>query len=748
MRGLKTLSSLSLILISALILAGGATAQDISQSAKASFNADAQYMDVNAEANRIATINSNNLLKLYDMDGNKLAEKSFSVSRVKVEIRSQDAIYTAQYGGKLVKRNSSLGEIWSNSYGSDVTDVALNTEGSGVYVGTKSNQLISLTSDGTKEWEISVGGSPFDLVELSNGRTSIITNGEIEVFDSSGTTDWTNTDSSDPSKVVQHPDGPVFAYDSAGGELMKINETDGSLIFSNNVNSYSYDISATNNAVYTAGSGEIKQLDLSGNTINTVNQANADLTSGDNGIVAFSGDNTVVYSSYEIPESSTVTEDSTNLMTGNFALSASAGIVTAVKGFSAGVAGLGIWELGVEDWLFGSNDADSELWKSDIRSNAVTLEDQRQNILNASELSEDALFGDAMATAKAEGVQAYNNGKTRQEAKEQVEKTVEDYYSDVERTVVNGYNNEILRLQNDMNNAESAGVNFDSVFKRSFEDLAIVNTTYTLPNGDELPTYYVVDDSGTKITDLETSDGVGLETESTGNHSSSQYIAGDAHYQVIDGVRTTRSNAITNVNSIIDNIYDNYSADQINVSDELSALELTESLSTAYGETGSYNYASASLARTGTPTDLDSAFNITYNGEDMEGALFASDAVVNGTVEAGTTYDGSAGNAVFVKQETDSAELIDLTGQFTVNSITSLDSGEDLNETSLQSEDAYTQDITDLQTEIDSLEAQLSNTEGVIGGSTGPTGNFFQGTSSILGIGVILGVIIVLVLSS
>lgn len=459
-------------------------------------------------------------------------------------------------------------------------------------------------------------------------------------------------------------------------------------------------------------------------------------TRASGGVQPYLGFDDISIGTFSLPtESAEVTNESTNLITGDFALTSSAGIYAGVKGISAAAAGLGIWELGVRDWLFGTNDADEQLWDDDIRANAVTLEDNRNNILSASKLSEDALFGDAMAEARAVGVQEYNNGSSKAQAKAKVENTVENYYSDVERVVVTGYNNEILNLQQDYNNAQDLGVSFSKPFKSDFNGLAIVNESYTLPNGESMTTYEVVRDDGARIATLESYEGVGLTTESSADHASASYLEGSAHYDVIQGVRDTRSNAITNVNSIVDNIYNNYNQSQINVSEELSALELVESLSTDYGETGSYDYAAASLARSGQPTDLDSAFNITYNGETMEGALFASDAVVGSQVDVGTTYNGSDGNAVFVKQGEASAELVELEGEFTVNSITSLDDGSELSNTTLQESSVYTNNIQDLQEEINNLETQLNEGSGIGGG-------LFSGLGADMY--VILGLILVL----
>ena len=436
-------------------------------------------------------------------------------------------------------------------------------------------------------------------------------------------------------------------------------------------------------------------------------------------------DNIKLQEEFTFPESDTVNENATDLVTGDFALSSSAGIYTGLKA-GAGITGtLAAWELGIRDWLFGTNDADEELWKDDIRANAVTLEDNRDNVLSSAELSNDALFGDAMAEGRAQAVQELNKESTEQEAKNAVQSSIEDYYSDVERVIVNAYNNEVLRIEQDDANADNIGIKFGSVFETDFEDVAIVSDSYTLPNGEELETYEVVKDNGDKVMTLEDSSGVGLVTESTEVHDSAVYADGNAHYNLIQDVRTTRSNAISNVNEIVENIYENNEAGDLDVSEELSALELVNALSTDYSETGSYDFAAALLARTGQPTDLDSAFTIDYQSEEIEGALFASDAVVGDSVEVGQTYNGADGNAVFVAQRETEAELIELEDEFTVTSITSLDDGSELDNTTLQESDVYNQEVTDIQNELNELQDSFDEATSGIGGFFGSSSNLY-----------------------
>jgi hypothetical protein len=742
MRGLKTLSSFLLVTMCLMFIGSGAASTDYSSP---TLQVSGEYKDSDVNSEYVAKIGVDSLT-VNNKDGSTVysqslpSDRSSSRTARRIELPddgSSEVYITYIDGGNnpSAVHYTETGEKWSYQmdqsaypeYSSKI-DVSENY----VATATKNGHYYVLDKEGSLQNHRTIGELTFGEVKIDETDSALYLTGSTgddldnqirKVEIGTGNTLWKNTLSSAPNSLgmsseniyVSMDDGTILGMDKTGSEISSTSITN------------TRSITATDEALIAGTSdGKIYESVLSDLTFGDGYDYGAEtiyrLSSYKNAVTVATDSNFRFYQGFTLPESTTVTEESTNLVTGDFALTSSAGIYAGVKGISAAAAGLGIWELGVRDWLFGTNDADEQLWQDDIRANAVTLEDNRNNILSASELSEDALFGDAMAEARAVGVQEYNNGSSKAEAKAKVENTVENYYSDVERVVVNGYNNEILNLQQDYNNANDLGVSFSKPFKSNFNGLAIVNESYTLPNGESMTTYEVVRDDGTRIATLESYEGVGLTTESSADNASASYLEGSAHYDVIQGVRDTRSNAITNVNSIVDNIYNNYNQSEINVSEELSALELVESLSTDYGETGSYDYAAASLARSGQPTDLDSAFNITYNGEDMEGALFASDAVVGSQVDVGTTYNGYDGNAVFVKQGENSAELVELEGEFTVNSITSLDDGSKLSNTTLQESSVYTQDISDLQEEINNLESQINEGSGIGGGLFGGLG--------------------------
>ena len=671
-----------------------------------------------------------------DSDGNKVWEYTEHTDRVEdVAVDSDGNVYSASRDDEVHKIDSDGNNVWKyTEHTGTVFGVAVDSDGN-VYSGSGDDEVHKIDSDGNKVWEYTEHTGIVRGIAVDNDGNvySGSSDDRVHKIDSDGNNVWTYFDySGTVNDVAVDSDGNVYAvgFDdlhkigSSGNTVWEYTEhTDRSTVVEvdNDGNVYSGSRDNDVHKIDSDGNNVWKYTGFTGSVYGIALDNDGNVYLG-----GFDDDHLHKLTFFTFPESDTVNQDALDLATGDFALTSSAGIFTGLK-VSGGITGtLAAWELGIRDWIFGSNDADEELWKDDIRANAVTLEDNRDNVLSSAELSNDALFGDAMAEGRAQAVQELNNESTESQAKDAVQAKIEDYYSDVERVIVNAYNNEVFRIEQDDANADNIGIKFGSVFETDFEDVAIVSDSYTLPNGEELETYEVVKDNGDKVMTLDDGSGVGLVTESSEEHNGAVYADGNAHYNLIQDVRDTRSNALTNVNEIVENIYENNEAGDLDVSEELSALELVNALSTDYSETGSYDFAAALLARTGQPTDLDSAFKIDYQSEELEGALFASDAVVSESVEVGQTYNGADGNAVFVAQQETEAELIELEEEFTVTSITSLDDGSELDNTTLQESDVYNQEVTDIQNELNELQDSFEEaTSGFTGGFFGSSGNLY-----------------------
>ena len=683
----------------------------------------------------VYSVSDDEELHKIDSDGNKLWKYTeHSDTLLDVAVDNDGNVYSAGRDNEVHKVDSDGNNVWTyTGHTNWVTSVAADNDGN-VYSGSHDEEVHKVDSDGTQEWTLTQSAVVGAVAVGNDGNVySGNRDDEVHKLTTTGSKVWKYTEhEANVRTVAADNDGNVYSgsaddelhkIDSDGNNLWRYKEhefTVESVAVDNDGNVYS---GSSDSEVHKINSGGTQEWKYTGHTesVETVTVDN------DGNVYSGGSDNNVhKLTFFTFPESDKVNQDVLDLATGDFALASSAGVFTGLK-VSGGITGtLAAWKLGIRDWIFGSNDADEELWKDDIRANAVTLEDNRDNVLSSAELSNDALFGDAMAEGRAQAVQELNNESTESEAKDAVQATIEDYYSDVERVIVNAYNNEVFRIEQDDANADNIGIKFGSVFETDFEDVAIVSDSYTLPNGEELETYEVVKDNGDKVMTLDDGSGVGLVTESSEEHNGAVYADGNAHYNLIQDVRDTRSNAITNVNEIVENIYENNEAGDLDVSEELSALELVNALSTDYSETGSYDFAAALLARTGQPTDLDSAFKIDYQSEELEGALFASDAVVSESVEVGQTYNGADGNAVFVAQQETEAELIELEEEFTVTSITSLDDGSELDNTTLQESDVYNQEVTDIQNELNELQDSFEEaTSGFTGGFFGSSGNLY-----------------------
>jgi len=701
--------------------------------------ASIEAISINDDAERIALLFGSLNMKILDFNGDVKLVRDGIPSSNDIELDGDGNHYLATSNDDLKKYDSD-GELL-RSFDSDNTLYSVEYENDRIYAGGREDAMI-VSPDGARDLSINTDEAPW--------IHSVSPAPDGGIF-ASGRDDKSVKYDSDGSEVCRfddfdgNPQASIYLDDAgllvAGGfgDTVRAIDMDCEEVWSDNVGDSIREIEKDSNEnIYVSGDTESVHTyssdgDLMGsNTYSDDTYVSLDVS----GVVGY-GDEFNFVSGFELPDSDEVPEDVDSL-TGNFALSSTGTLLAGAKTTGAVGGILGLWEFGIRDFIFGTNEADSDLWISDIKSNAVTLEDNRENILQASDLSKDALFGDSMAEARAKGIQAFNNESSRQEAQDEISDTVEDYYSDVERVIINGYNNEVLNLQDDINNADESDADLSEPFESDFDSIAIVERDHTLGNGEDVITYEVVDDSGNIIGDIQNGEGQGLET--TDGH---EYISPTGHYDLIQDVRDARSDAITNVVEITDEIYDSdLEAGEIEVSEELSALELVSALSTDLSETGSFDFATTLLARSGIPTDLDQAFMIEYEDEELEGGLLADEEVTGENVEVGETYDGSDGNAVFVSQNENDAELVELESEFTVTEITSLDDGSELSNTSLQTSDVYSTDVNDLESEIDELNAQFEENTGFTGGFFGD-GIGFTGilivVILVLGLAIFLG---------
>ena len=104
-----------------------------------------------------------------------------------------------------------------------------------------------------------------------------------------------------------------------------------------------------------------------------------------------------------------------------------------------------------------------------------------------------------------------------------------------------------------------------------------------------------------------------------------------------------------NMNAFADDVFAQYEAGDLNVTDVLSPTQLAARAGSDWNSTGSYQFAAIQLAAMGEGGDLNATFQVTTNRSDAlyEGQLFYTGDDVE-RLENGTTYDTATLNGSFV----------------------------------------------------------------------------------------------------
>lgn len=382
----------------------------------------------------------------------------------------------------------------------------------------------------------------------------------------------------------------------------------------------------------------------------------------------------------------------------------------------------------IHDWIVG--DDDEQIYKDDVRSNAIQAEDSREQIINESEMSLEQSFGMAQAEGKIEAVKQLNNNSTEAEALSHVRDTVEGFYSDMERRHITQYNREVVHFESIINTSEAMGVDFKDVINTTTDEFRFYDKEHELPNGETVTYIVVADDSNNilatpfdeSVSPIETT----AEVSDSGNTiiPSAKLVDGAAYAPVQSEMRSRFDTAVANVEEITSSVYSNYSAGELSVPDVVGPLEALQHGATSYNSTGELAYATISLEQMGLATDSNASFTIEYTNSDMDEAKNVSghlflDREAFSTLEVGTEYDASNKTAYVVAEAEEGAERINLDGTFTITEMIDTTTGEAVNSTEVESRTEYSSDIDSLQAQLDSIaerQKELQNDGGIGGG--------------------------------
>ncbi|WP_435364534.1 hypothetical protein [Haloarchaeobius sp. DYHT-AS-18] len=249
----------------------------------------------------------------------------------------------------------------------------------------------------------------------------------------------------------------------------------------------------------------------------------------------------------------------------------------------------------------------------------------------------------------------------------------------------------------------------------------------------------------------------GLPINYTNDTAGLAYDGGSYHLAYSD-IEVQFNQTKTNGSAYVDALYDTYgNYSEVNVTEVLDPITLTSEWSTNLNTTGSYGWIAAEMGLAGLEGNVNSSFTINYtphaadqyagtlNGSgnftdsanitsvNMSGTLFTgwAPSSTNGTFERGMTYNTSNADApvYFVNQSANSSTVIELDGEFTIESLVDVTSGNEINSTTLESRNQQTWNASSTREEMISL---LDYRDQVIdnydtGGGGG--GSLFEGVS-------------------
>lgn len=450
--------------------------------------------------------------------------------------------------------------------------------------------------------------------------------------------------------------------------------------------------------------------------------------------------------------------------------------------------------------------------KWSIANSASAISDKREQVLGSTNKRLNASYGVAMAEAKAEGIEDLNAGVAEGTATQNASDVVRDWYSEIQRNSLNTRNRDFLRINASIAEAnKTSGLAVSDVFKvrmadlkeegtetpytgtvmKSTGDIRVREYTKTLFNGETTTMYKLQANVKTvdkqqgvnspcssdvyhwknltesftvKTYDYDGSVGSCIEqgtvtlhpkvsvTSPEGNNIT--YYLEKPYTETLTGIESTKDRALSNVRTIVDDIFQTYQRGEVEVSESLGPLEVLKTASTSYASTGTYDYATATARQMGLETNDTYAFRLQWSPEGVNetykdtGQLFLDETAFNGTIETGKQYEVTDQVVWFTR--TDSTGQIvqeDLNGTFTPLEITNKQTGEKVNKTTTQNVEAYESNITDLEKQFAELreeveENQFEGSGGTAGGSL--TGLFGLSTPELALSSTVVGLLLLM----
>lgn len=381
----------------------------------------------------------------------------------------------------------------------------------------------------------------------------------------------------------------------------------------------------------------------------------------------------------------------------------------------------------------------AELTKTNIYAGAQSTKEQRQSTL----ATMDNYLSDSRTVAWSKGeqaaVQAIKNGSSKAAAKQAFNESVDDYYAHQQVQLVHSWNTsmeEALYYGDVVSNSSTINgtfiygwVNADARApvkaapgheyapdgSNTYRSLNETVTSETLVNGSTVQTL-TLDQYAKSFATIQSWDFriTGSDNNITVTSVDSQpefvYLRPNDYADLWTSIQNKNTFVKSNGAAYVGTLYEAAQADNVNLSDYVSASTLAQEYSTDYNSTGYHSYAWAMASSAGLSTaDLNTTAEMQIRDEstgfEYTGMLFshATPASTNNTWRTGVTYNASEIDGVqMVITSGENASKIDLDGEFTIVSMTGKDGG-NLTQVDAQTYNYRTNNVSEYQQRMDEL---------------------------------------------
>jgi len=371
----------------------------------------------------------------------------------------------------------------------------------------------------------------------------------------------------------------------------------------------------------------------------------------------------------------------------------------------------------------------------------------------------------AWLTAERAVAQAYQNGSTQSAAKIDAKEAVKDYYATKQKNLLTAWDNHMAALKSMKNqtstftndstefvyktenhNGYQPGANYHEAWFAGFE---LRKKNITLINGETVKSYILdplLQDDGTyvhmeynPVTGLQFYDNTARSTEYVYDHTSggfgqinirappnSDYPQKAYFFKPrwdgpANNIQSTYDEVASEIDVFVDNTYNDFQTDQINVTELLSRTNLMNHYMADGSGNASFNDVVAALSAAGwSTTDLGntSYMNLTYEPNHLsnasitrKGMLLSGEAPPNETWTVGQQYNSSEINGTQAVA-TLAGDLHTVNGSFQINAVYD-SNGEEIEDVDITTPDrSYkTTNTTELQNLVEQLGKDIEKLE-------------------------------------